>query len=290
MVSSLMNLNQTSSDMRTIDDIKKEIRSNFVTDNTLQEMYGLIPSKSFEEQFSKVSLEAIITYIVAVSIWVFENILFQHKIEIENKITRKANFSIPWYHQMALNFQIGDFLELDESTLMWKYPINKDGNKIIKYASVRTLTIEGVSKLQFFVSKEGKKPLTASELLAFETYIKEIGAAGTHFEVISKDPTRMSFDIMIVRDPMVLDFEGKSLSNGKEVVKLAINDYLSGILYGGTFNRTKMIDALQEVSGIKDIILTEVRAEGQSIYGQDYESISGSFSLDESTTRIDYKI
>lgn len=276
--------------MRSIDTIKNEIRSNFIANEVIQDVYGLDVNKSFDDQFSVASLEAILTYIVAVSIWTFELTVDRHKEDIEEAITSKAMFSIPWYHQMSLSFQLGDFLELDDSTLRWKYPTVNESRKIIKYAAVRTLTIEGVSKLQFFVSKQGKKPLSVSELLAFETYIGEIGAAGTHFEVISKDPTPLSFDITIVRDPMIIDYEGKSITSGEEVIKSAIGDYLDNILYGGTYNRTKMIDALQGVSGVRDVVLSVVRANGQAIYGQDFESVSGHFSFDQAQTNISYKI
>lgn len=276
--------------MRSIDEIKNEIRSNFISNEVLQDLYGIDPSRSFEDQFSVVSLEAIITYIVAVSIWTFEYVMSRHKKEIESSIASKSMFSIPWYHQMALSFQLGDYLVLDEDTLMWKYPKINDSRRIIKYAAVRTTTLEGISKLQFFVSKDGKKPLSSSEIKAFETYIGEVGAAGTHFEVISRDPTPLSFDIMIVRDPMILDYDGRSLVNGIHVVKSAIINYLDGIKYGGTYNRTKMIDALQEVEGIRDVVLSVVRANGQVIYGQNFESVSGHFNFDDARTTISYKI
>lgn len=276
--------------MRTIEDIKNELRANFVADEVLSAAYALDSGKTFDDQFSAVSIEAIITYIVAVCIWVFERTLHNHQITINNTIAQKAICSIPWYHQMALDFQIGDFITLDENTYRWGYPEIHQDKKIIKYASVRTTDVEGVSRLRMYVSKDGKQPLSASELQAFETYIREVGAAGTHFEIISKAPTPMSFDISIVRDPMLMDHEGKSLSDGSDVISTAITLYLDTILYGGTFNRTKMIDALQSVPGVRDVILTAVRADGQVIYGQDFESAAGSFTFVPSKSSISYRI
>lgn len=276
--------------MRTLDEIKQEIRANFVAEPVLQQAYSLDTNKTFDEQFSKVSIEAILTYIVAFSIWVFENILNKHKSEISTTIEQNAVCSIPWYHARCLSFQLGDFVTLNEDTYRWEYKVIDENKRIIKYASVRTVDVGGVTKLRVFVSKANKAPLTASEKLAFETYIKEIGAAGTHFEVISQAPASMAFTIQITRDPQVLGFDGKSLSDGSDVIGKAISNYLDNIIYGGTFNKTKLIDAIQAVSGVKDVVLTEARADANLIPGQNYESPGGAFTYNSAKSVITYTV
>ncbi len=276
--------------MRTLDEIKQEIRANFVANETLQSAYGLDANKTFDEQFSKVSIEAVLTYVVAFSIWVFENILNNHKADITATIAQNAVCSIPWYHARCLAFQLGDFVTLNPETYRWDYPAIDESKRIIKFASVRTVDVEGVTKLRVFVSKANKAALTASEKQAFERYIKDIGAAGTHFEVISQAPAPMAFKIQITRNPMVLGFDGKSLADGSDVVGNAIRACLDGIVYGGVFNKTRLIDAIQAVSGVVDVVLTEVKSGANVIYGQNYESPGGAFTFDANNSVITYTV
>jgi hypothetical protein len=276
--------------MRTLDEIKQEIRGNFLADATLQEAYGLDPLKTFDDQFSKVSIEAIFTFIVAFSIWVFENILNTHTSDILNTIEKNAVSSIPWYHARCLSFQLGDFVTLNPETYRWDYPVIDETKRIIKFAAVRTVDVAGVTKLRVFVSKANKIALTTSEIQAFDRYIKEIGAAGTHFEIISQAPAQMSFKIQITRDPMVLGFDGKNLSDGSDVVGDAIRSYLDGIVYGGVFNKTRLIDAIQSVTGVVDVVLSEVKSGANIISGQNYESPGGAFTFDAVNSIITYTV
>lgn len=276
--------------MRTLDEIKQEIRANFVSDTTLQQAYGLDAGKTFDEQFSKVSIEAIITYVFAFSLWVFENILSNHKADISATIEQNAVCSVPWYHARCLAFQLGDFITLNPETYRWDYPVVDESKHIIKFASVRTVDIEGVTKLRIFVSKANKAALSASEKQAFERYIRDIGAAGTHFEIISQAPAPMTFKIQITRNPMVLGFDGKALADGSDVVGNAIRAYLDGIVYGGVFNKTRLIDAIQAVSGVVDVVLTEVKSGANVIYGQNYESQGGAFTFDANNSVITYTV
>lgn len=63
----------------------------------------------------------------------------------------------------------------------------------------------------------------------------------------------------------------------------AIAAYIDGIRYGGVFNKTKLVDAIQAVDGVVDVILGDVKhaAHGQSLVtleGQNAESVGGLFN------------
>ena len=53
---------------RTIQEIRRSISEAFIADPTIQAGYKLAPGKTFEEQFSKVSLEAILFWVFASAI------------------------------------------------------------------------------------------------------------------------------------------------------------------------------------------------------------------------------
>lgn len=276
--------------MRTLDEIKNEIRANFVRDTTLQAAYGLDAAKTFDEQFSKVSIEAILTYIVAVSLWVFENILNNHREDINKTIAAQAICNVPWYHARSLAFQLGDFISMNAETYQWGYAVIDATKQIIKFVSVRQAESNGVTVLRIYVSKENKQPLSIDELAAFTAYIKEIGAAGIHYEIISQAPTNLSFTLQVVRNPMVLDSSGNRLSDGVNTVSEAVSGYLDNIVYGGVFNRTKLVDAIQNADGVTDVILQEVRIGSEASASQNIESPGGSFVHDFYNSVITFTI
>lgn len=276
--------------MRTIDEIKQSIRADFVANTVLQEAYGLDAAKTFDEQFSKVSIEAILTYIVAVAIWSLESLMAKHQTDIDAVITKNALCSIPWYHAQCMAFQLGHAVQFKPETYRFEYPQTDENARIIKFASVRQLEVEGVTKLRVHVSKSNKQPLSATEKQAFEAYIKEIGAAGTHFEIISQAPTSLSFTLQIVRNAMVLDMEGNRLNGGGNAVNEAISGYLDNIVYGGVFNRTKLVDAIQAADGVVDVVLNEVRVGSEPVSGQNIEAPGGAFTFNLNGSEITYTV
>ncbi|HBX45565.1 hypothetical protein [Limibacterium fermenti] len=276
--------------MRTLNEIVQAIRADFVANSTLQQMYGLDRSKTFDEQFSKVSIEAILTYIVAVAIFTLESLMNRHQSDIDAAITKNAVCSIPWYHTRSMAFQLGHFVKFNPLTYGFEYPEVDEESQIIRFAAVRQLEVEGVTKLRIYVSKDDRQPLSASELEAFRAYITEIGAAGTHFEIISQAPTSLEFTLQVVRNAMVLDMDGNRLSGGGKPVEEAISNYLDNIIYGGVFNRTKLTDAIQQADGVSDVILNEVRIAGQAVTSQNIESPGGSFDFDIDHTIITYTV
>ena len=68
-------------------------------------------------------------------------------------------------------------------------------------------------------------------------------------------------------------------------VDIAVQEYIDGILYGGVFNKTKLVDAIQAAEGVVDVVLQSVStsSDGGSytvLDGTSYASTSGSFIID----------
>ena len=101
---------------RTVKDISQEIKEAFIANITLQEAYGLLPDKSFDDQFATSSIEAVLINIVASVIWLHESLWELFRKEMETLIDNSYVTSRPWYYQRALEFQNGDALSFDEST------------------------------------------------------------------------------------------------------------------------------------------------------------------------------
>lgn len=288
---------------RTLKEIQNSIKTEFVQNPTLRQAYGLDTDKEFDQQFSKVSVEALLIYVVATVIWAHENLWDRFAQEIEEKVNSSQVMTIPWYYHMALNFQYKDELKFNQERYAYEYQTPHEANKIIKYAAIREVidTEKNITLLKIFVSKDVqgiKTPLLNDEKIAFEKYIKDISAAGTHYEVISKEPERIGFNIDIVYDPLVLrtienNQRPQSLENENVYpVEEAISNYLNEIEYGGEFYATKLVDALQKTKGITDVELKTVNLKNEDTetgkYRRKVESPSGAFTVDFSNSLISF--
>lgn len=86
------------------------------------------------------------------------------------------------------------------------------------------------------------------------------------------------------------------LTDGSKPVLAAINDYLKGIEYGGKFNKTKLVDAIQRVEGVLDIELGECAAKAASateynvIKNNNYTAVAGCFILNSLETSLTYVV
>ena len=263
---------------RTVSEIKKTMTDAFMDDATIREKYGLSVEDTFSNKFSSVSVENILFFIVAACCHVLEVLFDQYKADVEEKISMAVVASVPWYYKMALAFQYGDSLVLDEQTQQYRYASINESKKIVKYVAVRD---KGTSVQILVSADEGgyPKPLSDDVLTVFKQYMNRVKVAG-----------------VIYIDPLVLNEEGKRISDGSKPVEDAIRNHLKGIVYGGTFNKTKLVDAIQAVNGVEDVELMECRykAEGAQSYtvmsGNNYTGNSGSYIPDDLKNGLEYVV
>lgn len=260
---------------RTLNEILLATRQAWVEDQVLRGVYGLDVDKSWDDQFSAVSVESAITYVVSYVIWLYEQIVFANSTEISAQIASQQPFSVPWYTSIAKAFQLGDQLEYNEDTYKFGYSVIDTAKQIVKYVAIRQRQVEGVTKLQVFATKADKAAMTADELSAFSSYITQCGAAGTHFQFISLAPDSLEINLTVYYDPQILSSSGLLLSDGSNPIQTAVNEYLNGIQYAGVFNRTKLTDSIQLATGIKDVLLGDVRLNGDLNNNRQFESASG---------------
>ena len=280
---------------RSVSEIKKTMTDTFMADATIREKYGLSVDDTFSSKFSSVSIESILFFIVAACCHVLEMIFEQHKRNVEDKIAMAVVASVPWYYKMALAFQYGDSLVLNERTQQYEYASVDESKQVVKYAAVRD---KGTSVQILVSADEGgyPKPLSDDVLTVFKQYMNRVKVAGVILSITSKQSDHVIIKAKIYIDPLVLNEEGKRISDGSKPVEDAIRSHLKGIVYGGTFNKTKLVDAIQAVNGVEDVELMECRykAEGAQSYtvmsGNNYIGNSGSYIPDDLTNGLDYVV
>ena len=276
--------------MRTIQEISVQLKESFLTNETIQSLYELNPAKTFDEQFSKVSIEAVLIYIFSASVWLLEQLWESFKTETEQRIDDAYVTSLSWYYRKALEFQKGDALEFDSKTYSYKYPIIDINKQIIKNVAIRQVTDENVTKLKVYFSDENKQPLSTDLRTSFETYMREIGAAGTHYLFVSEVPDPLRVHLRIYYDPLVLDSTGTRLEGGGKPVEETIESYLNALEYGGTFYASKLIDMIQTAQGVKDVELDGTTWQGTKENRRRIDAVSGSFAYEKNENDIIYSI
>ena len=279
---------------RSINEIKKTMTDAFMADADIREKYGLPADATFDESFSSVSLENILFYIVAACCHVLEVFFDTHKSEVDAKISRAVVASVPWYHKLALQFQYGDSLVFDDTTQQFVYAAQDKKKQVVKYVAVRD---RGTS-IQMLVAGEKDsrpEPLSDDVLTAFKNYMNRVKIAGVVLAIRSLPSDTVSISATIYVDPLSIDRNGTRISDGSKPVETAIENYLKSILYGGTFNKTKLVDAIQGVEGVTDVELfsCSYSTDGKSfkvISGNNYTAEGGSFVVSGLANTLRYAV
>ena len=280
---------------RSINDIKKTMTDAFMADADIREKYGLAADATFDDSFSSVSLENILFYIIAACCHVLEVFFDTHKADVDTKISRVVVASVPWYHKMALQFQYGDVLVFDEATQQYVYATSNLEKQKVKYVAVRD---RGTS-IQILVSGEkDERPAVLSDdvLTAFKSYMNRIKIAGVILAIRSLPADLITVSATVHIDPLVIDKQGTRISDGSKPVEEAVENYLKGILYGGTFNKTKLVDAIQSVEGVADVELlscsysTDEGRNYKTISGNNYTAVGGSFVASGLSNTLSYVV
>lgn len=266
---------------RSISEIKRTMTDAFMQDEAIREAYDLSQDKTrFADCFSAVSLENLLFYIVAACHYVLESIFEKFTQDVEQKISRAVVASIPWYFDKAKAFQYGDALVLNPRTFGYEYAKVDTSKQLVKYVAVRD---RGAS-IEMLVSAEqdGKPtPLQDDFLTAFKHYINAIKIAGVVINVRTRKADELSIAVKVVVDPLKINRQGVDIASSEKVVEHAIENYLADIVYGGTFNKTKLVDAIQRVDGVVDVALGVCKYkagdEFKEIAGNNYTAVGGSF-------------
>lgn len=279
---------------RTIEEIKKSMTDRFLADNTLRTAYGITGNQTWADTFSSVSVENILIYIVAVCAHTLEVLFDAHKKDVDERIAANIVPTVKWYHTQALAFQYGDNLLYDPKTHAFRYANIDTAKQIVKYCAVQ----DAGNTIQMLVSAdENGKPavIDGDKLTAFKAYINSIKIAGVLLQVRSLPADRIKVFAKIYINPMVIKADGTKITDGSRPIDDAINAYLSGVVYGGTFNKTKLVDAIQAVEGVTDLELFNVQAKPDggsyiTVAGNNYTAVSGSFISEQLNTTITYVV
>ncbi|MCS4239512.1 hypothetical protein M2306_002053 [Myroides gitamensis] len=271
--------------MRSREEIKGQMTEEFLDNEEIVSKYKLDKNKTFEQQFSKVSLENLLFDFISFGIWILEGLFDLFKKDIDDQIAKSRVHTQKWYREKALAFMYG--YSLNESDVYDTEEMTEDQierSKIIANAAAQKIVVGGRGVLRIkVVKKEGVNmiPLVPVELQAFTAYMNLVADAGTYVQPTSDKGDNLKLKMDIYYDPLVLDTEGKRLDGTKVApVSDAIENYLRSIEFNGEFIKSELEDVVKRVEGVLYINIKDAWTKYAS-YSYETTSVDNAGVVDE---------
>ena len=215
-------------------------------------------------------------YVTAVVIWTHETFFDTFADELQDVVDLSITGTGSWYVRELLKFQLGDPLEILDGRRLG-YSVEDETKQIISFASYDE---QGGLLLLRAAKDDGSsnpQPLTPTELAQVTQYVEQIRFAGTATSVRSvvADLLEVEADIYYdaLYDPTVV----------KTAIVASIEDYLGSIEFGGLLLRTRLVDSIQAVQGVRDVVITTLTAtdyQGDiATIERAYKSVAGYMKL-----------
>ncbi len=247
---------------RTIAEIKKDMADTFIKERAVISAYGLDGKKTFDQQFSPVSIENILFYVFAVAVWTLEKLFDAHSEEVDDRIEQLEPHTLRWYVNKAKAFMFGYRLVTDtdryDTTGMSETDI--DAARVVKYAVATESNT--VVYLKVAGEKEGNPCLlTESQFSALNSYINEIKDAGVSVQIRNEEADDMKMRAVVYYDPTLLSADGVSLTDGSKPVEDAVRSVITNLPFDGVLRKTDLLAAMTAVPGVEvaDITGLEVK-------------------------------
>lgn len=229
---------------RTVAEIQKQILDQLTADPILS--VNLTST-------SKRAIYVLWSFIVAVSISIFEQIIDVFTASIEATVAAAAPATSSWLQAQVFSFQysatVAQIVQLINFAPV--YPIVDPSLRIVTRASV---TSDLSNSVVIKVAK-GNPPgaLLVAEVDALQSYINLIGAEGITYIVRSSDADRLYVNATIF-------YSGLYSSVIQANVITAITNYLSNLPFNGNLKISDIELAIRSVVGVTDVILENVKA------------------------------
>lgn len=250
---------------RTIEEIKKDMTDSFIENQAVISAYGLTAGKTFDEQFSRVSIESILFYVFAAALWSLEKLFDLHVSEVDSRIEQLEPHTLRWYVNKTKAFLYGHKLVADsdyyDTSNLSEADIEKD--RVVKYA------VASESNTVVYIKVAGERkgkpwPLTDSQIAALNSYINTIKDAGVSVQLRNEQADLMRISLVVYYDPTLLSADGVSLADGSTPVDDTVKSVITNQPFNGVYRNTDLLAALQALSGVEVVDISKVEAKSRN--------------------------
>jgi hypothetical protein len=285
---------------RTTSEISQQIKQAFMDNEIFVSLFGLDTAKTFDRQFSGVSVISIIIYIVAYAHYVLERIFDTHRSEVESIIADMKPHTLRWYGWVALRFRFGSDLLPDSTEFNNlkpdKTPKTDDeiaAEMIVRYVSVVFRNNKLLIKAATEDAAGNLQSLNPQQMTAFQTYMEKIKDAGVRLDFLSEPAENLKLNIDIYYNPLVLNADGSRVDGTNDTpVVTAIKNYLKNIRFDGMVILAHIVDELQKIEGITIPEITQAAYRYGQLNWITFETkrqpISGYMIIDEQDINLNY--
>lgn len=256
--------------MSSLIEIKKQLTDEWMSNETVQQKFGFVAGSSFDSIFAPVSVVNIIFYVVAFVVFIHETALESWRQDVDATALATRYGTKEWWHKIALAWQDGDITSVVDGAVA--YTIIDETKQKVRFCAVveegRTLYLRVAGG-----TVPSLAPLTEEELIRFQAYLGDVKPLG-----IRAIAQSYQADTLTVAANIYYDGE-RVLSEVDSEVKAVIENYLSSIVFGGMIYKSKIIDAIQSVNGVKDVEMVGIAAIPSGGYsawiGRSYQPKAG---------------
>lgn len=220
------------------------------------------PSPSSAQDFldivaspSKAAFWQLDYWVIACCAYAMDLNLDMQLIEMEKVAAKSRYGTLPWYVQMAKDFQYGDALVLDD--LQWKYAVINPSNRIIKLAAAQ----EGDGRVNLKIATivgTTSQPVTTPQFNALKVYFESYKKPpGIRLNIINDNPDDLILHVTANYNPLELTATGELISSpGTFPIVDAMALYLNSLDFNGIYELQTQQDYMQKAPGMKTAYIT----------------------------------
>lgn len=234
--------------MKTIDQIKESITTDFMRNETAAAIYGFTPGDPFAANFSPVSVENVLFYLFSAAAWTLEALFDSYRQEVDARIDAIMPHRAKWYRDKVLAFQKGRTLVPDsdryDTTGMTDAEIA--AAQVVKHATADESSDASLLTIKVAGEENGRRcPLDAETERQIAAYIAQIKDAGVHTALVNISPDRFDCEVDVYFDPLL------TASTVESACRAAIEAYLENLPFNGEYTNMAIIDRLQVIEGVR---------------------------------------
>ena len=284
---------------RSISDIKKEMTTAFAGERAVVNAYNLDTRKTFDQQFSVLSIESVLFYVFAVAVWAVEVLFDKHAAEVDARIEQLEPHTLRWYVSKVKAFMYG--YRLVENTDHYNTSRMSDTDiekaRVVKYA-VATED-ETVVYIKVAGQTDDGKPclLNKSQFAALKSYVNTIKDAGVSVQLRNEEADLIRINLKVFYDPTLMNNQGE-LSDGSKPVDEAVQSVITNLPFNGIFRNTDLLEAIKAIPAVVvvDINSASGGVQAKARNANNYTTVvgysrpySGYYEIDGGTVNVIYQ-